>query len=49
MEFSVLKPDAPYPPRPNEEADWQEFEYNGQPGAWNSTRSTQRCASIRAR
>jgi len=35
VEFSVLKPSAPYPPRPNEEGDWIPFDAHGKPGAWN--------------
>ncbi|OPZ27351.1 MAG: hypothetical protein BWZ02_01676 [Lentisphaerae bacterium ADurb.BinA184] len=30
--FSLLSPDAPYPPRPNEEKDWTPFEDHGQAG-----------------
>ncbi|MCY3024416.1 MAG: hypothetical protein NTW87_36035, partial [Planctomycetota bacterium] len=32
VSFSVLKPNAPYPPRPSEEADWEVFESQPQPG-----------------
>ena len=35
IEFSVLKPGAAYPPRPNEEGDWATFDSHGKPGAWN--------------
>ncbi len=33
--FSVLKPDAPYPPRLKEETDWTAFADQGRPAAWN--------------
>ena len=34
LQFAVLKPDASYPPRPEEENDWIPFEHSGGPG-WN--------------
>ncbi|MCX7934670.1 MAG: hypothetical protein N3A66_05350, partial [Planctomycetota bacterium] len=33
MRFSALKPDAPYPPRPRKESDWQVF-WQGKPQGW---------------
>ena len=35
ISFSVLAPNAPYPPRPDEAKDWIPFESNGQTGVWN--------------
>ena len=34
LQLSVLKPDAPYPPRPDRSEDWTPFESSGGPG-WN--------------
>ena len=32
LHFSVLKPDAPFPPRPRKDDDWIAFEEQGRPG-----------------
>ena len=32
IDFSVLKKDAPYPPRPGEDSDWTPFSDHGRPG-----------------
>ena len=34
VRFSILKPNAPYPPRPGEEVDWEALDSQSQPG-WN--------------
>ncbi|HUS57013.1 MAG TPA: hypothetical protein VM141_00035 [Planctomycetota bacterium] len=34
LQFAALKPDAPYPPRPERDEDWTPFESSGGPG-WN--------------
>ena len=34
LQFAALKLDAPYPPRPEQDADWTPFESSGGPG-WN--------------
>jgi len=34
LQFAALKPDAPYPPRPDEDNDWVPFASSGGPG-WN--------------
>jgi len=34
LQFAVLKPDAPWPPRPDQDPDWTPFQSSGGPG-WN--------------